>query len=122
MSSIEVTKAQVLGLKVARGFRVYSPDGYVGVVEAVRSGRQGTPTTVGVRTGLFVPRTLLVPADSVACVNPREPRVFSAPPRRTHGRARQSSERSRGRGRRSGGGRRDRSQTRCGLHGTAACR
>jgi hypothetical protein len=70
MRSVEVQEVETLdedGLKAARGFRVYSPDGYVGVVEAVRCGSGGA-ATVGVRTGLFVPRTFLVPADSIARV------------------------------------------------------
>jgi hypothetical protein len=78
MRSVEVPEVETLdedGLKAARGFRVYSPDGYVGVVEAVRCGSGGA-ATVGVRTGLFVPRTFLVPADSIARVIRRERRVL----------------------------------------------
>jgi hypothetical protein len=78
MKSVEVPEVETLDedMRVARGFRVYSPDGYAGVVEAVRRGSEEAPTTLGVRAGLFVPRTILVPADLIACVIPRERRVL----------------------------------------------
>jgi hypothetical protein len=83
MTSIEASEIEILDegcLRAARGFRVYSPDGYVGVVEAVREavrcGHEGASATLGVRIGLFVPRTILVPANSIARVIPRERRVL----------------------------------------------
>lgn len=79
MKSVEVPEVETLDedcLRAVRGFRVYSPDGYVGVVKAVRCGPEGAPATLGVRTGLFVPRTTLVPVDSIACVIPRDRRVL----------------------------------------------
>lgn len=76
MSITDVTEGGVIGWRVAPGFRVYSKDSYVGTVEAVRCDRGGEPEIVGVRSGLFVRRTLLVPARSVACVIPHERRVL----------------------------------------------
>ena len=58
------------------GYRVDSPDGRVGVVEHVRlAPDSGRPELLAVRSGLFVPRLLLVPADRVEGVVPRERRV-----------------------------------------------
>jgi hypothetical protein len=76
MSITDGTEGGVIGWRVAPGFRVYSKDSYVGTVEAVRCDRGGEPEIVGVRSGLFVRRTLLVPARSVACVIPHERRVL----------------------------------------------
>jgi len=59
------------------GYRVDSPDGRVGVVEHVRlAPDSGRPELLAVRSGLFVPRSLLVPADRVEGVVPRERRVI----------------------------------------------
>jgi hypothetical protein len=44
------------------GFRVYSHDGYEGVVERVLRDPSGRPATIRVRSGLFVPRTTVRPA------------------------------------------------------------
>ena len=57
-----------------RGYRVFGPDGYVGVVEHVRT--EPRPTAVAVLSGLFVPRSRLVPFASVSQVIPKERRVL----------------------------------------------
>jgi hypothetical protein len=76
MSITDGTEVGVVRWRVTPGFRVYSKEGYVGTVEAVRCDRGGEPEIVGVRSGLLVRRTSLVPARSVACVMPRERRVL----------------------------------------------
>ena len=59
------------------GYRVDSPDGRVGVVEHVRlAPDSGRPELLAVRSGLFVPRLLLVPVARVEGVIPRERRVI----------------------------------------------
>lgn len=57
-----------------RGYRVFGPDGYVGVVEHVRT--EPRPTVVAVLNGLFVPRSRLVPFAAVSQVIPKEKRVL----------------------------------------------
>jgi hypothetical protein len=79
MRSAEVPEVEDLGrdwLRAVRGFRVHSPDGYFGVVEAVLCDPEGAPAILGVRRGLFVALTFLVPVDSIACVIPRDRRIF----------------------------------------------
>lgn len=58
------------------GYRVDSADGRIGVVEAVRQ-RPGScePQELAVRAGLFGRRVLLVAADQVARIVPREQRI-----------------------------------------------
>ena len=56
------------------GFRVDGPEGRVGVVEAVL-GREDEPTTLAVREGLFALRTVYVPLEQVAEIQPRAERI-----------------------------------------------
>ena len=61
------------------GFTVDSPDGRLGVVEAVLPGPE-RPHALAVRTGLFTTRLLLVPLDEVEQVLPDEQRVVLSGP------------------------------------------
>jgi hypothetical protein len=56
------------------GFRVDSPEGRVGVVEAVM-GEEDEPAALAVRGGLFMLRTVFVPIDEVASIDPRAERI-----------------------------------------------
>jgi hypothetical protein len=56
------------------GYRVFGPDGYVGVVEHV--GPEPRLEGLAVLNGLFVPRSLLVPFAAVQRVIPEERRVL----------------------------------------------
>ena len=56
------------------GFRVDGPEGRVGVVEAVL-GHEDEPTTLAVREGLFALRTVYVPIEQVADIDPRAERI-----------------------------------------------
>jgi hypothetical protein len=67
--------SRVYWLRTCEGFRVYSKDGQVGVVEEVRCSNK-QPEALAVRTGLFRTRLLIVPVDEVKRVDPREKRVF----------------------------------------------
>jgi hypothetical protein len=62
-------------LRTCEGFRVYSKDGQLGVVEEVRCSNK-QPEALAVRTGLFRTRLLIVPVDEVKRIVPREKRVF----------------------------------------------
>ena len=56
------------------GFRVDGPEGRVGIVEAVL-GHEDEPTTLAVREGLFALRTVYVPIEQVADIEPRAERI-----------------------------------------------
>ena len=56
------------------GFRVDCPEGRIGIVEAVL-GEEDEPTGLAVREGLFALRTVYVPIDQVAEVQPRAERI-----------------------------------------------
>jgi hypothetical protein len=56
------------------GFRVDGPEGRVGVVSAVL-GHEDEPTMLAVREGLFALRTVYVPIEQVAEVQPRAERI-----------------------------------------------
>lgn len=65
----------------SEGFRVDSPDGRIGFVEAVLAG-SGGPETLVVRAGLFGRGLLLVSTENVVEVVPRRKRiVLSGSPR-----------------------------------------
>ena len=66
-------------LAYCEGFTVDSPDGRLGVVEAVLPGPE-RPHALAVRTGLFTTRLLLVPLDEVEQVLPDEQRVVLSGP------------------------------------------
>jgi hypothetical protein len=57
------------------GFRVDSPEGRLGIVEAVLTDEDDEPTALVVREGLFALRTVYVPIADVAEVQPRGERV-----------------------------------------------
>jgi hypothetical protein len=57
-----------------RGYRVFGPDGYLGVVEHVST--EPRPTQFAVVNGLFVRRSLLIPLAAVNLVLPKEGRVL----------------------------------------------
>jgi hypothetical protein len=57
------------------GYRVDGPEGRVGIVEAVL-GDEEAPTTLAVREGLFALRTVYVPVDDVAEIEPRAERIL----------------------------------------------
>ncbi|HXV96446.1 MAG TPA: hypothetical protein VD695_07850 [Gaiellaceae bacterium] len=57
------------------GYRVYGPEGRVGIVEAVL-GEEDEPVTLAVREGLFALRTLYVPIEDVIEVHPRAERII----------------------------------------------
>lgn len=56
------------------GFRVDSPEGRVGIVEAIM-GPQEEPTALAVRGGLFTLRTVYVPVDDVVSIDPPARRI-----------------------------------------------
>ena len=57
-----------------RGYRVFGPDGFVGVVEHVRT--EPRPTLVAVASGLFARRSLLIPFAEIGQVIPKQHRVL----------------------------------------------
>ena len=57
------------------GFRVDGPEGRVGIVEAVL-GEEDAPTKLAVREGLFALRTVYVPIEEVAEIQPRAERIL----------------------------------------------
>lgn len=75
-------------LAQCQGFRVDTPDGRMGVVEEVLEGADpGRVAALVVATGLFIPRSVLVPRESIVAVEPRRKRIVldSAPPLRDSG-------------------------------------
>jgi hypothetical protein len=62
-------------------FRVDSPEGRLGIVEAVLCDEENEPTALVVREGLFALRTVYVPIADVAEVEPRERVVLRVAPR-----------------------------------------
>lgn len=56
------------------GYRVFGPEGRVGIVEAVL-GEEDEPRTLAVREGLFALRIVHVPIEDVVEVQPRAERI-----------------------------------------------
>ena len=54
------------------GYHVEGPRGRVGVVEAVRRGGDGSPTSLIVRCGVLRRRVREVPVDDIAELDPRD--------------------------------------------------
>jgi hypothetical protein len=63
-------------LRAAVGFRVYGPEGRIGVLTAVGPhGEDGLPQSITIATGLFVVRSVQIPFASVVDVDPVKRRV-----------------------------------------------
>jgi hypothetical protein len=78
MSSID-TDPRTYWLSRCEGFRVETPEGRYGLVEAVMfKVRPDDPDALVVRTGMLGRRLVLVPVDDVAEVTPRRERVSLA--------------------------------------------
>jgi hypothetical protein len=72
------------GSRLARceGFRVDGADGRVGTVTGLRTGSDGAPAWLDVRTGLIVRRQLAINIEDVRSVDPISRRIFTAIGRR----------------------------------------
>lgn len=57
------------------GFHVEGPRGRVGVVEAVRRGGDGSPTSLDISCGVLRRRVREVPIDDIAEIDPRDLRI-----------------------------------------------
>jgi hypothetical protein len=66
-----------LAFRHCGGFRVHSPDGYIGFVEDVLFGCDADrPVALAVRSGLFRPRVELVALEDIVEILPSERRLI----------------------------------------------
>ena len=82
LSGGQVSGSQGSRLARCEGFRVDGADGRVGTVTGVRTGSDGAPAWLDVRTGLIVRRHLAIKIEDVRSVDPISHRIVATIGRR----------------------------------------